>query len=284
MALNENPDQYRKLRDNPALIDSFVPEMIRWQTPLAHMRRTALADTEIGGKTIKKGDKVVMWYVSGNRDEEVIEKPERLHHRPRAAAQPPLLRLRHPSLRRHPPGRDAAEDRLGRDPQALRHDRGGGRAGAASIPASSKVTRRCRCEFRGSDKGSDAILMTRSSASMPFSEVNSRAWLPIWSLWRVVQPCEASSCACHLNIAQFAPAPLISPGPGPASSASSSPMKLRSRARRSGQRAPRRSEPCHSLQDIARALARAGSAIVLNGLGRADESERMRASVAPSLR
>ena len=57
-------------------------------------------------------------------------------------------------------------------------------------------------------------------------------------------------------------------------------MKLRSRARRSGRPAPRRSEPCHSLQDIARSLARAGSAIVLNGLGRADESERMRASVA----
>ena len=53
----------------------MVPEVIRWQTPLAHMRRTALDDTEIGGKHIKKGDRVVMWYVSGNRDEEVIEKP-----------------------------------------------------------------------------------------------------------------------------------------------------------------------------------------------------------------
>ena len=75
VALNENPDQYRKLRDNPALLDSFVPEVIRWQTPLAHMRRTALSDTIVGGKEIKKGDKVVMWYVSGNRDEEVIERP-----------------------------------------------------------------------------------------------------------------------------------------------------------------------------------------------------------------
>ena len=52
-----------------------MPEIIRWQTPLAHMRRTALEDTEIGGKQIKKGDKVVMWYVSGNRDEDVIERP-----------------------------------------------------------------------------------------------------------------------------------------------------------------------------------------------------------------
>ena len=74
-ALNKFPDQYKKLRENPALIESFVPEVIRWQTPLSHMRRTALADAEIGGKQIKKGDKVVMWYVSGNRDEDVIENP-----------------------------------------------------------------------------------------------------------------------------------------------------------------------------------------------------------------
>ena len=76
-ALSKHPDQYRKLRDNPALIDSFVPEVIRWQTPLAHMRRTALSDFEFRGKQIKQGDKVVMWYVSGNRDEEAIDEPER---------------------------------------------------------------------------------------------------------------------------------------------------------------------------------------------------------------
>ncbi|PCJ69799.1 MAG: cytochrome P450 [Rhodobiaceae bacterium] len=76
LALNENPAEYQKLRDNPALIGSMVPEIIRWQTPLAHMRRTALEDIEIGGKMIKKGDKVVMWYVSGNRDGEMIENPD----------------------------------------------------------------------------------------------------------------------------------------------------------------------------------------------------------------
>jgi cytochrome P450 len=76
LALNENPDQYRKLRENPALIDTMVPEVLRWQTPIAHMRRTALQDTELGGKTIRKGDRVVMWYVSGNRDEEMIENPD----------------------------------------------------------------------------------------------------------------------------------------------------------------------------------------------------------------
>jgi cytochrome P450 len=84
LALNENPDQYRKLRENHALIDSMVPEVIRWQTPLAHMRRTALVDTEIGGKKIGKGERVVMWYVSGNRDEEVIDRPnEFIIDRPR---------------------------------------------------------------------------------------------------------------------------------------------------------------------------------------------------------
>jgi cytochrome P450 len=74
-ALHQHPEQYRKLKDNPALIDSFVSEVIRWQTPLAHMRRTAVADITFRGKQIHKGDKVVMWYVSGNRDEEAIERP-----------------------------------------------------------------------------------------------------------------------------------------------------------------------------------------------------------------
>ena len=73
--LGRNPDQFKRLKENPALLESFVPEMIRWQTPLAHMRRTALSDIEFKGKQIKKGDKVVMWYVSGNRDDEVIDKP-----------------------------------------------------------------------------------------------------------------------------------------------------------------------------------------------------------------
>jgi len=75
VALNQNPDQYDKLRAHPELISSMVSETIRWQTPLAHMRRTAVRDFEFKGKTIRKGDKVVMWYVSGNRDEDVIERP-----------------------------------------------------------------------------------------------------------------------------------------------------------------------------------------------------------------
>ena len=54
----------------------MVPEIIRWQSPVAHMRRTALADIDFGGKTIRKGDKVIMWYASGNRDETAIDDPE----------------------------------------------------------------------------------------------------------------------------------------------------------------------------------------------------------------
>ena len=73
LALNKNPDQYAKLRENPALIQSMVPEIIRWQSPVIHMRRTALVDAELGGKSIRKGDKVVMWYISGTRDEDGVE-------------------------------------------------------------------------------------------------------------------------------------------------------------------------------------------------------------------
>ncbi|MBN8607785.1 MAG: cytochrome P450 [Caulobacterales bacterium] len=75
-ALNKFPEQYAKLKANPALIPNLVSETIRWQTPLAFMRRTALEDVEFGGKLIKKHDKVVMWYVSGNRDDEVIPNPD----------------------------------------------------------------------------------------------------------------------------------------------------------------------------------------------------------------
>ncbi len=85
LALNENPSELKKLKANPDLIPNMVSEIIRWQTPLAHMRRTALAGTELNGKTIKKGDKVVMWYVSGNRDEEAIPNADAfIIDRPRA--------------------------------------------------------------------------------------------------------------------------------------------------------------------------------------------------------
>jgi len=75
LALNQNPGEYAKLRNNPTVIPSMVSEIIRWQTPLAHMRRKATKDYVLGGKTIKAGEKVVMWYISGNRDERAIDKP-----------------------------------------------------------------------------------------------------------------------------------------------------------------------------------------------------------------
>ena len=75
LALSGSPQQNSKLRANQELVSKFVSEAIRWQTPVAHMKRTALQDTSIGGKKIREGEKVVMWYASGNRDEEIFENP-----------------------------------------------------------------------------------------------------------------------------------------------------------------------------------------------------------------
>ncbi len=75
--LSQNPEELAKLRARPELVESMVPEIIRYQTPVAYMRRTALDDAEIGGKTIRKGDKIAMWYISGNRDEDAIDEPDR---------------------------------------------------------------------------------------------------------------------------------------------------------------------------------------------------------------
>lgn len=78
IALNQYPEEYQKLRENFSLIPNMVAEMVRWQTPVIHMRRTALQNYELGGQHIKKGDKVVMWYLSGNRDETVFSDPDKL--------------------------------------------------------------------------------------------------------------------------------------------------------------------------------------------------------------
>ncbi len=86
--LNKFGDQYDKLIANPGLVPGMVPEIIRWQTPLSYMRRTATQDVEIGGKQILRDDQVLMWYISANRDEEVfanadaidIERPNADRH------------------------------------------------------------------------------------------------------------------------------------------------------------------------------------------------------------
>lgn len=77
VALNQFPDEYEKLRKDPGLIPNMVSEIIRWQTPISHMRRLAKEDIEFHGKQIAKGDKVVLWYASGNRDAEVIHQADR---------------------------------------------------------------------------------------------------------------------------------------------------------------------------------------------------------------
>ncbi|MBT3426381.1 MAG: cytochrome P450 [Gammaproteobacteria bacterium] len=77
LALNQYPDEMRKLRSNPALVPHLIPEIIRWQTPLTSMRRTTTRAVKLGGQEIPEGEKVMMWYLSGNRDESVIPEPDR---------------------------------------------------------------------------------------------------------------------------------------------------------------------------------------------------------------
>lgn len=77
LALNQNPGEYEKLAGDHGLVPKMVPEIIRWQSPVAHMARTAMEDVELGDKMIRKWDKVVMWYISGNRDEREIDQPDR---------------------------------------------------------------------------------------------------------------------------------------------------------------------------------------------------------------
>lgn len=77
-ALNMFPQEYDKLRADQSLIRNMVPEIVRWQSPVAHMCRTAMEDVEIGGQQIKKWDKLAIWYVSGNRDDAHFDDPNRL--------------------------------------------------------------------------------------------------------------------------------------------------------------------------------------------------------------
>lgn len=77
LAMHDFPAEWEKLKRDHSLIASMVPEAIRWQSPVMYQSRRAIEDVEFGGKTIRKGDKVAMWYISGNRDEAVIEAPDR---------------------------------------------------------------------------------------------------------------------------------------------------------------------------------------------------------------
>jgi cytochrome P450 len=77
LALMENPEQLRRLREDRSLMPAAVEEILRWATPVLHFRRTATRDTELGGVKIRKGDKVVTWYISANRDGEAFPDPDR---------------------------------------------------------------------------------------------------------------------------------------------------------------------------------------------------------------
>ena len=88
VAFHQFPDEWQKLRTNPSLIPNAVSEIVRWQSPILHMRRTATRDVEFRGKHIRKGDRVVMWFCSGNRDEVYFEDGEE-------------LRVDRPNARRH---------------------------------------------------------------------------------------------------------------------------------------------------------------------------------------
>ena len=87
VAFAKNPDQWEAIRADPDLLKAATAEFVRYASPVLHMRRTAMADVEIGGQAIAKGDKIVMWYISGNRDEAVFENPDQFDVRRRAAQQ-----------------------------------------------------------------------------------------------------------------------------------------------------------------------------------------------------
>jgi cytochrome P450 len=76
-AFDRYPGEYDRLKADRSLVGNAAQEIIRWQSPVTHMRRTALADTELGGQTIREGEKIIMWYISGNRDETVFADAER---------------------------------------------------------------------------------------------------------------------------------------------------------------------------------------------------------------
>ncbi len=109
-------------------LQDLVPEVIRWQTPLAYMRRTALHDIKIAGKPINKGEKVAMWYVSGNRDEDMCENADELQIERKNARSHISFGFRHSPLPRPAACRIAATHHLARNPQALSRNRGSRRA------------------------------------------------------------------------------------------------------------------------------------------------------------
>ena len=145
--LSQNPDEFAKLRSKPELVESMVPEIIRYQTPIAYMRRTALADAEIGDQRIRKGDKVAMWYISGNRDEEAIEDPDRFIIDRDHPYEARFFRLRDTPLPWEGARRVAVENHVAGNPRTLPDNRGRWRADADLFSLRSRHYRAKRENF-----------------------------------------------------------------------------------------------------------------------------------------
>ena len=145
LALLEHPEELQRLRDDPSLGKTAAEEMLRWATPVHHFRRTAAQDTELAGRQIKAGDKVTTWFVSGNRDEDAFEQPERFDLQP--PAQPPhgVRPRRHPPLHGRAPGQDGGADRVRGAAPARQGDRAGRPAPSGCGPTSSTASSGCRC-------------------------------------------------------------------------------------------------------------------------------------------
>jgi hypothetical protein len=121
--LNQFPEEYAKLRTDPELIPKMAPEIIRYQSPVVHMRRIALCDAELNGKRTRKGDKVAMWYISGNRDPDELEEPDRfIIDRPQPRHHLSFGFGIHRCVGNRLAEKQAAI--LGRDPEAFSSDRG----------------------------------------------------------------------------------------------------------------------------------------------------------------
>ena len=135
LGLFENPDQLALLRDDPSLIEGAVEELLRMYPAFAHFRRTATRDVEMHGKTIREGDKVLLWYVASNRDEDVYAGSAAARRHPQA--RPPGLRRRRSPLlprRRARPARDQGAARG--DPAPLSRHRARRRADPGPLAVS----------------------------------------------------------------------------------------------------------------------------------------------------
>ena len=142
-ALMEHPEERRLLLDDPSLIPSAVEESLRMFPAFAHFRRTATCDTELAGQPIREGDKVVMWYVSSNRDETPLRGPRPLRRAPQPRA--PGVRRRRPALLpRHRAGAAGAADPARGDAGPLPGDGDRRAHRRSSSRASSTSSRRCR--------------------------------------------------------------------------------------------------------------------------------------------